>query len=164
MSGDTLYLNAQSYTVKQNPIDLYINIRNIRSVGRLGTIDVIQTNTSNAPIITFTINQAGTPPPDSLLANIGISAGGQYDVSSVVWEVLAVDSSSGQAVFWTRDVISSPVTAGQSIPGTAVFTAFPPEGLKRNQGYYVWIANKNWDQKNRSRTAFNYASATFETY
>ena len=164
VSGDTLYLRTQSFTVKGNPIDLFINIRNVNSVGRLGIISVIPTNTTNAPIITFKVNQTGTPPPDTLLANIGISAGGTYDVSSVVWEVLSVDSSSGTPVYWTKDVITSPVTAGQSIPGTAVFTAFPPEGLKRNQGYYVWIANKNWDQKNRTRTAYNYAYATFETY
>ena len=51
VSGDTLYLNARSFTMKNNPIDLYINIRNVRSVGRLGTISVTQTNTTNAPII-----------------------------------------------------------------------------------------------------------------
>lgn len=164
VSGDTLYLSAASFAAKVNPIDIYINIRNVRPVGRLGVINVIQTNTSNAPIITFTITQTGTLPPDTLLANMGIASGAQYDVSSVAWEVLAVDSSSGTPVYWSKDVIGSPVTAGQKIPGTVEFTAFPSTGLQRNVSYYVWIANKNWDQRNRTRSAYNYASATFETY
>ncbi len=162
--GDTLFLDPQSFLSKVNPIDLYIGIRNVRPVGRLGVINVIQTNTSNAPIITWTITQPDSLPPDSMLAEIGICSGTQYDVSSVVWDVLAVDTSSGSPVYWTRDVIASPVIAGQSIPGTAVFTAFPPGGLTRHSAYYIWIANKNWDQRSRLRSTYNYASALFETY
>jgi hypothetical protein len=163
-SGDTLFLNSQSFTLERRPIDLYIGIRNVRAVGRLGVIEVIQTNTSNAPIIRWRITQTTVPPPDTLIANTGIAGGDHYDVSTVVWEVLAVDTSSGQRVYWTKDIIVPPIIAGQEIPGTDVFTAFPATGLQRNAAYYVWIANMDWDQRNRSRTAYNYASATFETY
>jgi len=162
ISGDTLFLTSRSFEEKQNPIDLFIGIRNVTAVGRLGVINVVQTNTSNAPIITFTVTETGAP--DTLLANIGIAAGSSYDVGSVVWEILAVDTTTGSDVFWTRDVVASPVVAGQSVPGTRVFTAFPAVGLQRNQTYYVWIADKLWDQRNRARTGNYYASATFETF
>jgi hypothetical protein len=99
-----------------------------------------------------------------MLANIGIAGGDHYEVSTVAWEILAVDTSSGQRVYWTTDVIVPPLVAGQNVPGTDVFTAFAPTGLQRNAGYYIWIANKNWDQRSRGRTASNYAYATFETY
>jgi hypothetical protein len=163
-SNDTLYLTSQSFLSAIEPIDVYIGIRNVRAVGRLGVIDVIQTDTSNSPLITFTIAQAGTAPPDSLLTNMGICEGQQYDVGAVIWEVLAVDVSSGQPTYWTTDVIASPVIAGHSIPSTEVFTAYPAEGLQRNKAYYIWIANKDWDQRSRLRSTYNYASATFETY
>jgi len=162
LSGDTLYVSARSLALSVTPVDLYISIKNVSSFGKLALINVTATDTSNAPVITFKIIQAGVP--DSLLADIGISAGGGYDVTKVVWEVLAVDTSGGQTRYWTKDVIGSPVVVGRDIPGTQTFAAFPAAGLARNQTYYVWIANKNWDQKNRSRTASNYAYATFEVY
>ncbi len=165
VSGDSLFLSSRSFASKINPIDVYINIRNVKSVGRLtgdlGYIHVIQTDTSNAPIITFKIAQQDTVPPDTLLADIGICTGLAYNASSIVWEALAVDSSSGKPVYWTKDVIASPVIAGQKIPGTVEFTALPPGGLPRHSDYYIWIANKNWNQTNRSRSTWNYASATF---
>jgi hypothetical protein len=164
LSGDTLFLSSQSFMVEKRPIDLYIGIRNVRAVGRLGVIEVIQTNTSNMPILRWHINQTGTLPPDTLLANIGIAGGDHYDVGTVAWEILAVDTSSGQRVYWTRDVILSPLIAGQAVPGTDVFTALAPSGLQRNAGYYVWIANKDWNQRDRTRSTYNYAYATFETY
>ncbi|MEW6511944.1 MAG: hypothetical protein AB1428_13415 [Bacteroidota bacterium] len=162
--ADTVFLAAASYSIKVNPINLWIGIRNVFPVGRLGVIDVKQTNTNNAPIISFRVTQTGVTPPDTLLADLGICSGGAYEAGSVVWEVLAVDSTVSPAQFWTRDVIASPVTAGQYIPGTYIFTPFPTTGLTRNKTYYVWIANKNWDQRNRLRSTYNYASATFETY
>ncbi len=162
ISGDTLFLATRAFERERRPIDIWINIRNVTPLGRLGTINVTQTNTDNAPIITFKVTEAGVP--DTLLANIGIGAGTGYDVGSVVWEVLAVDTTSGKDVFWNTDIIRSPVKAGQSIPGTRVFTAFPATGLDRNKFYYVWIADRLWDQRNRARTGNFYASATFETY
>ncbi len=162
VSGDTLFLTSRSFEEKANPIDLFIGIRNVTAVGRLGSITVTQTNTSNAPIISFHVTETGAP--DTLLANIGIASGSVYDVGSVVWEILAVDTTSGSDVFWTRDVIPPPITAGQSVPGTRVFTAFPASGLDRNKTYYVWIADRLWDQRNRTRTGNFYASATFDTY
>jgi hypothetical protein len=164
VSGDTLFLNAQSFIPEVRPIDLYIGIKNLRSVGKLGVIEVIQTNTSNTPILRWTLIQTNPALPDTMLANIGIAGGDKYDVSTVAWEILAVDTSSGQRVYWTKDVITSPLVAGQNVPGTDVFTALAPTGLQRKSGYYIWIANKNWDQRNRTRTAANYAYATFETY
>lgn len=164
ISGDTLFLSPQSFMVEQQSIDLYIGIKNFRSVGKLGTIEVIQTNTSNAPIIRWRIIQTNPLPPDTMLANIGIAGGDRYDVATVAWEILAVDTSTGQRVYWTTDVIKPPLTAGQMVPGTDVFTELVSTGLQRNASYYVWIANRNWDQRNRARTANNYAFATFETY
>lgn len=164
ISGDTLFLSTRSFKVEKRPIDLYIGIKNLRSVGKLGVIEVIQTNTSNAPIIRWSIIQTNPVPPDTMLANIGIAGGDHYEVSTVAWEILAVDTSSGQRVYWTTDVIVPPLVAGQNVPGTDVFTALAPTGLQRNAGYYVWIANKNWDQRSRARTTVNYAYATFETY
>ncbi len=164
VSGDTLFLSTRSFTVEKRPIDLYIGIKNLRSVGKLGVIEVIQTNTSNAPIIRWHIIQTNPVPPDTMLANIGIAGGDHYEVSTVAWEILAVDTSSGQRVYWTTDVIVPPLVAGQTVPGTDVFTALAPAGLQRNAGYYIWIANKNWDQRSRTRTTVNYAYATFETY
>ena len=164
VSGDTLFLSIRSFTLEKRPIDLYIGIKNLRSVGKLGVIEVIQTNTSNTPIIRWSIIQTNPVPPDTMLANIGIAGGDHYEVSTVAWEILAVDTSSGQRVYWTTDVIVPPLVAGQTVPGTDVFTALAPTGLQRNAGYYIWIANKNWDQRSRGRTASNYAYATFETY
>jgi hypothetical protein len=164
VSGDTLFLSTRSFTLEKRPIDLYIGIKNLRSVGKLGVIEVIQTNTSNTPIIRWSIIQTNPVPPDTMLANIGIAGGDHYEVSTVAWEILAVDTSSGQRVYWTTDVIVPPLVAGQTVPGTDVFTALAPTGLQRNAGYYIWIANKNWDQRSRGRTASNYAYATFETY
>jgi hypothetical protein len=164
VSGDTLFLSTRSFSLEKRPIDLYIGIKNLRSVGKLGVIEVIQTNTSNTPIIRWSIIQTNPVPPDTMLANIGIAGGDHYEVSTVAWEILAVDTSSGQRVYWTTDVIVPPLVAGQSVPGTDVFTALAPTGLQRNAGYYIWIANKNWDQRSRGRTASNYAYATFETY
>lgn len=162
--GDTLFLNPQSFNVEMRPIDLYIGIKNLRSVGKLGVIDVIQTNTSNAPILRWHIIQTNPVPPDTMLANIGIAGGDKYDVSTVAWEILAVDTSSGQRVYWTKDIIVPPLVAGQRVEGTDVFTELSTTGLLRKASYYIWIANKNWDQRNRARTAANYAYATFETY
>jgi hypothetical protein len=164
VSGDTLFLSTRSFSLEKRPIDLYIGIKNLRSVGKLGVIEVIQTNTSNTPIIRWSIIQTNPVPPDTMLANIGIAGGDHYEVSTVAWEILAVDTSSGQRVYWTTDVIVPPLVAGQTVPGTDVFTALAPTGLQRNAGYYIWIANKNWDQRSRGRTASNYAYATFETY
>ena len=163
-SNDTLYVTSQSFLSAIEPVDVFIGVRNVHAVGRLGVINVIQTDTSNAPLITFQIAQAGLAPPDSLLTNMGICVSQQYDIGAVIWEVLAVDTSSGQPVYWTTDVISSPVFAGQSIPRTDVFTAFPAGGLERNKTYYIWIANRDWDQRSRLRSTYNYASATFETF
>jgi hypothetical protein len=164
ISNDTLFLDSQSFLSAIEPVDVYIGIRNVHPVGRLGVINVVQTNTSNSPIISFQINQTGTLPPDSLLTNLGICVSQQYDVGAVIWEILAVDTTSGQPVYWATDVISSPVIAGEAIPGTAVFTTYPAGGLERNKAYYIWIANKDWDQRSRLRSTYNYASATFETY
>jgi hypothetical protein len=164
LSNDTVYVTSQSFLSAIEPVDVFIGVRNVHAVGRLGVINVIQTDTNNAPLITFQIAQAGLAPPDTLLTNMGICTGQQYDVGSVIWEVLAVDTTSGLPVYWTTDVISSPVFAGQAIPRTEVFTAFPAAGLERNKTYYLWIANRDWDQRNRLRSTYNYASATFETF
>jgi hypothetical protein len=50
---------------------------------------------------------------------------------------------------------------GDEVPGAKTFTPFPPGGLTKGKQYYLWIANKDWDGVNRTRSTSNYAFATF---
>lgn len=158
--NDTLYVNPTKHTQKTDTLDLYITITNFSSFGRLAIISIQPTNTSNNPIVTFTISQTGVT--DSLIAALGLGFGGQYNINGRVWEVLSVDTVAGQPVYRTRNVIRSPFVMGQQFPETHVFVNYPLEGLQRNQDYYFWIANKDWDGQSRIRSTLNYAFATFK--
>jgi len=93
---------------------------------------------------------------------MGIVAGTQYDASKVVWEIYTEETVNGSTVFGQENLISSPVYPGAHLDGTFTFTEYPATGLVRNNGYYVWIAAKKWDQKSRLRITPYYAYVTFK--
>lgn len=157
IEADTVFLHPQSFAAVATTIDIFVNIRNVDPRGRLGVVSIIETQASNAPVVQFTITQTA----DTAVAAMGLVAGGAYTVNDVVWEVLSDD---GQGNFRTLNVITSPLSMGDRLPGTTAFTAFPAGGLQRNQLYYFWIATKDWDGVSRTRTANYYAWATFETW
>jgi len=160
--GDTLRFSSQNHTQKTQYLDNYVNFKDYKTYGPLGLVNVEQPKTSNSPRITWVITQDSVS--DTTVAAIGIVEGPNYSFSSIVWEVYSTSDSAGITFYGRKDIIPSPLIAGQEIPGTFVFTPFPPEGLKRNTSYYVWIANKNWDGENRFRYTDYYAYATFNTY
>jgi hypothetical protein len=67
-------------------------------------------------------------------------------------------------IYWKNNVIRSPIQMGDHVPGTATFAEYPAGGLQRGKQYYIWIANKDWDQQTRLRSTPNYAFATFQVY
>ena len=162
VNGDTLSVSQDLHTQKIQALDVYINIKEIKSVGRLATIFVEQPRTSNNPRIWWQIKQSGVT--DSLIAAIGIVTGQEYKISKLIWEVYSVDSTSGQKVYGKNDVIQGPLVAGQNIDGTHAFVKYPTGGLKRNTYYYIWIANKDWDGEKRLRSTNYYAYVTFYSW
>ena len=68
------------------------------------------------------------------------------------------------STYGKTDVIRSPLVTGQQFPGMRVFTVYPALGLRRNQDYYLWIANKTWDGIGRLRSTPGYGFVTFKTW
>jgi hypothetical protein len=159
---DTVYISSYNHTQETVPLDVYVNIENIRSLGKLATITLIETDTSNNPVISWEIRQAGVT--DTLVAAIGLVKAQSYSPSAVVWEAWVEDTSSGQPVYGKMNLIAPPITLGQSIPGTRIFYEYPESGLERNEFYYLWIANKNWNGITHARSADYYCYITFQTY
>jgi hypothetical protein len=158
--NDTLYLSSKVFTTFTKRLDVYINIKDVRVYGRLcGTITVSASDTANRPIVTFRVTQSTAP--DTLVSAVGICAGSDYHVDARAWEVISADVQPDTTIYWKDDVITSPFLLGQKFPGTAEFIAYPAEGLKRGVQYYLWFANKNWDQTTRTRATPNYGFATF---
>ncbi len=162
ISGDTIHLSPLGHTQKTQHLDNYVNFTEFFTKGRLADITVEQPRSSNNPVISWHIKQAGVT--DSLIAAIGITEGNQYNGDKIVWEVYSISDSAGNTYYGKKNVIASPLISGQELPGTYVFTEYPPGGLKRNTSYYVWIANKNWDGENRTLATNYYAYAYFTTY
>lgn len=159
--SDTVLLAASHFTRLTDTIDIFVNIKSVDPRGRLGTISVIETDSSNNPRIQFVITQI----PDSAVAAVGLVVGfSTYNVNSVVWEVLSEDTTGGTPLYRTKNVIRPPFMMGQLLAGTKAFTPYPAEGLQRNRLYYFWMATKDWDGVSRSRTANQYAWVTFETW
>lgn len=159
INGDTIRLSADSYYQSVNPINVYINIADLRVRGRLGTITVEATNVSNNPIIRFNVTQV----EDTLISAMGIVEAGQFSSDAEIWSVLSVSDSAGQTLYGKANVISSPVVAGQNLSGTQVFVEYPEGGLQKNKSYYLWIANKFWDGEGRILSTNYYAYVTFNT-
>lgn len=162
ITGDTLKFSPEGHTQKTQYLDNYVNFSDYAMYGRLGPIYVEQPKTSNTPRISWQVTETGVE--DSLISAMGIVEGVDYDPSNVVWEVYSVSDSAGITFYGKKNVIPSPVIAGQEFPGTFLFTAFPETGLKRNTSYYVWIANQYWNGEGRTRVVNYYAYATFNTY
>lgn len=95
---------------------------------------------------------------------MGLVNSAVYDPNAVVWEVWSVDSLSGAAIYGKHNVIQSPVYVGQTLAQTRVFYDYPPQGLERNQTYYLWIANQHWDGLKHGRAVNYYAYVSFVTY
>jgi len=159
---DTVFTSSFNHTQKTVPLDVYVNIENVRSLGKLATIMLIETDTSNNPIITWEMAQAGVT--DTLIAAIGLVKAQVYSPAAVVWEAWVEDTSSGQPVYGRMNTIASPIIVGQHISGTRIFYEYPESGLERNEFYYLWIANKDWDGISHRRSADYYCYITFSTY
>jgi hypothetical protein len=157
--GDTVLVNPLYLSTVTERLDLYINIRDLRQFGRLGRLEVFQSDTTNRLLVRWTITQTGLT--DSLIAAIGCNIGSQYDVGSVSWELISEDLTVQPPVYFKNNVIRSPLRMGDEVPGARTFTAYPPQGLTRGNQYYLWIANKDWDGANRTRSTPNYAFSTF---
>lgn len=161
INGDTIKLSDAAYTQQVRPLDVFIDISGVNSVGRLGTITIEETNITNNPIIRWTITQSGVT--DTAIAAMGIVEGGQFNPDAEVWSIYSLSDSAGQIQFGKVNIINPPVITGQSIQGTQAFVGYPEGGLKKNTTYYVWIANRLWDGEGRLRVTNYYAYATFNT-
>jgi hypothetical protein len=161
--NDTLYLSPKVFTSVTKRLDVYINIKDVKVYGRLcGTITVTASDTSNKPIVTFRVTQSTAP--DTLISALGICAGSDYHIDARAWEVISADASPDTTIYWKNDVITSPFALGQKFAGTAEFIEYPAEGLKRGVQYYLWFANKSWDQTTRTRATPNYGFTTFTVW
>lgn len=162
LRSDTFFVSPQSHTQRTLNLDVFVNIRNVLPRGRLALLDVQKTEGDNNIRVSYTIIEAGVT--DTAVAAVGLVEGSSYSVSLVVWEVLSTEIVGDSTLYWTRNTIRSPFNVGQVLPETDTFVEFPPRGLERNRTYYLWIANKNWDQRNRFRSTSGYAFLTFETW
>jgi len=161
INGDTIRLSSQGHTQFVKPLDVYIDITNISSVGRLGIITIEETNITNSPIIRWSITQAGVT--DTAISAMGIVEGSQFNPDAEVWAVYSVSDSAGQTQYGKVNVINPPVVTGQVFEGTQVFVEYPAGGLEKNTTYYLWIANNLWNGEGRTRTTNYYAYVTFNT-
>jgi hypothetical protein len=162
ISEDSIFAGPEIHTQIFNPLDVYINLDNVRSVGKLATIFVEQPTTSNNPKFSWQIKQADVT--DSLIAAVGIVEGQSYNPNKQVWDVYSIDSTGGSPEYGTLNIIESPVISGEELDGTFAFVEYPLEGLERDKDYYLWIANKDWDGAGRTRVTNYYAYVTFHTW
>lgn len=162
VDADTIRLPISGAVNKTQAIDVYVNIMNIQTYGRLADLNIVETKTSNNPILTWTIKEAGVT--DSLISAIGLVEGQQYQEIYVKWAAWSEETISGQPVYGRKNMITSPVIIGQAFPGTRVFNEYTLGGLERNKDYLVWIANSSWNQSSRSRATSGYAWVTFRTW
>jgi hypothetical protein len=162
VSDDSLFAGPEVHTQIYKALDVYINLDNIRSVGKLATIFVEQPLTSNNPKFSWQIKQADVT--DSLIAAVGIVEGQSYNPNKLVWDVYSIDSTSGSPEYGTINIIETPVISGEALDGTFAFVEYPIEGLERDKDYYLWIANNEWDGVGRTRVTNFYAYVTFHTW
>jgi len=159
--NDTLYVNPSAHAQFSDTVDLYTNIYNINQRSSFATFTLQETDTSDNIIIRWRVTQSGVT--DTLLTAMGIVAAAQYNVNAVVWEVVSKEQVGDSAVYWSKNVIRGPVLAGESFAGTETFVSLPATGVERGKAYYLWIAQKEWDQVRRDRFAPYYAFITFNT-
>lgn len=167
LRNDTLFVRAESFMKRTALTDVYINITDLNSFGRLVTdrntfqtyLSVVASDTSNRPVITWKIVQAGIT--DQRVAAVGMCTGNDYNAFTGVWEMISMDVLPDTTIYWKNNVIGSPLRMGDQAAGTITFTAYPKVGLQRGVIYYFWMASKDWDGRTRSRVTNNYAYATF---
>ena len=157
--NDSLFVNPLYLTQATIRTDLFINVKEVKPFGRLGRLEVFASDTTNRLLVKWTITQSGVT--DSLIAAIGLTKGSQYDINTVTWELISEDLTVTPPVYFKNNVIRSPLRMGDEVPGAVQFTVYPANGLDRGTQYYLWIANKDWDGVNRTRSTSNYAFATF---
>jgi hypothetical protein len=157
--NDSVFVNPLYMTQTTIRTDLFINVKEVKPFGRLGRLEVFASDTTNRLLVTWTITQSGLT--DSLIAAIGLTRGSQYDINSVTWELISEDLTVTPPVYFKNNVIRSPLRMGDEVQGAVQFTVYPANGLDRGTQYYLWIANKDWDGVNRTRSTSNYAFATF---
>jgi len=162
VEADTLLLPISGAVNRTQAIDVFVNIMDVKTYGKLADLNVIPTNNTNNPIITWTIKESGVT--DSSISAIGLVEGQQYQEIYVKWAAWSLETVNGQPVYGRKNLISSPVVIGQSFPETRVFNEYTLGGLERNKDYLVWIANRIWNQSTRSRAASGYAWVTFRTW
>lgn len=162
VQGDTLFVSPMSHIQKTQAVDLYTNIRDVKLFGPLANISIQQSDTSNNPIVTWTMKQSGVTDP--MISACGITLGQSYDPKRPVWEAWSEEVVGDKTVFGKKNLIPPPIVMGQQFSGTRVFTEYPQEGLERGTFYYFWIANKEWDGKNHNRAARYHGFVTFETW
>jgi hypothetical protein len=165
INADTISISMSSYFQIKKNIDKFVNIYEISYFGSpdiiLGVFNIIQTDTSNTPIIQWKVTQLGVT--DTLISALGIVEGAQYDASKVIWEIYSEETVNGAPVYGKKNVIPSPIYPGTHLNETFTFKEYPVTGLERNKGYYIWMAAKQWDQINRFRITPYYAYITFKT-
>ncbi len=159
--NDTVFVNSFSYTRKTQALDVFVNIVEATSRGKLATLSIAQSSTTNNPTVMWEIKQSGVT--EKTISAMGLCIGTSYSASRIVWEVWSVETVDGQDVYGKKNVIDPPLVIGDSFQGTHVFYAYPEGGLERNKNYYFWIGNQDWDGKKHGRVAKFYAYITFKT-
>ncbi|HEX2982243.1 MAG TPA: hypothetical protein VHO28_01735, partial [Ignavibacteriales bacterium] len=162
--SDTLKLSKYDFVQSVVPLDVYINIDPAgisQTRGHLGKIYIAQPDTGNNVIVNWDITWPGIT--DTNISAMGIVEGGQYDVNFMVWEIYSEETIDGAVVFGKKNVISRPVSLGQTFSETRSFGGIPASGLQRGKTYLVWIASKEWDGQGRTSTATGYSYLTFKT-
>jgi hypothetical protein len=160
VENDTVFLNASIHAQLAQPLDVFINIADVRVFGRLGAIFVTEPQTSPEVVVSWQITQ--TEVTDSQISAIGVTEGQQFDPNTAVWEAWSEEVVNGIPEFGKNNVIASPLAIGQPLPETRIFTEF--SGLDRGKFYYIWIGNQDWDGVSRLRSTNFYAFATFRTF
>jgi len=163
-NNDTLFIDPHYHIQKSCWIDVYtnVNMSSLKCRGKLATIYLAETDTSNSPIMTWEI--VDNDVVDTLISAVGVCEGSTYGEKLAVWEVWSIDSSSGTNVYGKNNVIEQPVIIGQEFANTRVFAEYPEKGLSRNKTYMFWIANAGWDGLGHSRATAYHAYITFNTW
>lgn len=170
VGADSIVISNRSLMTRTALTDLFINIRDVNAFGKLVTdlntfqtyLNVEASDTSNRPLVTWTIVQAGVT--DQNIAALGVNEGSDYSAFSGVWEMISKVVQPDTTIYWKNNVIPQPLRMGSHVALTESFKEYPAGGLRRGSTYYLWIASKDWDGKSRSRVANNYGYVTFTVW
>lgn len=161
--GDTLLqASAYSFVTAESQLDVYVNVADVVTFGKLGIISVSQPVDELGPEITWTITQDGVT--DTRISAMGLVEGQGYNEIYQIWDLWSWETIDGSNVYGKKNVISQPIRFGDEQPETRNFIEYPSEGLERDKVYYIWIANDLWDGVSRIRVTNYYAYCTFRTW